>query len=135
LPLLTIPIAGWVEELKQQYSVDEMLQQLPDKWNKYELDTRKYSVKDGLLLCKHKILLGQSQKLKAQVLHFVHNDLMAGHFGYDKTLQRAKRDFYYKGMRKEIKKFICECDICQLNKYENTYPAGLLQPLPIPNRV
>jgi hypothetical protein len=65
LSLLTIPIAGWVEELKQQYSVDEMLQQLLDKWKKHELESRKYFARDGLLLYKHKILLGQSQELKA----------------------------------------------------------------------
>jgi hypothetical protein len=135
LSLLTIPIAGWVEQLKHQYGEDEILQQLLERWNKNELDTRRYSVRDGLLLYKQKILLGQSPELKAQVLNFVHSDLMAGHSGYDKTLQRAKRDFYWKGMRKEIKKFIRECDICQQTKYENTYPAGLLQPLPIPNRI
>jgi len=38
-------------------------------------------------------------------------------------------------MKKEIKKFIRECDVCKLNKHENTFPAGLLQPLPIPKRV
>jgi hypothetical protein len=39
LSLLTIPIAGWVEQLKQQYLEDEILQQLLDRWNRNELDT------------------------------------------------------------------------------------------------
>jgi hypothetical protein len=60
---------------------------------------------------------------------------MAGKSGYEKTLHRAKRDFYWQGMRKDIKKFIRECDIFQQNKHDNLYPAGLLQPLPIPSRV
>jgi protoheme ferro-lyase len=38
-------------------------------------------------------------------------------------------------MRKEIKRFIREYDVCQQNKHENTRPAGLLQPLPVPNRI
>jgi hypothetical protein len=38
-------------------------------------------------------------------------------------------------MRKDIKNFIRECDVCQQNKGENIFPGGLLQPLPIPNRV
>jgi hypothetical protein len=100
-----------------------------------ELDIRKYSTRDGVLLYKQKIILGQSPEIKAQVLKFVHSDPMAGHSGYDKTIQRAKQDFYWKGMRKEIKRFIKECDVCQQNKHENTRPAGLLQPLPIPTRV
>ena len=38
-------------------------------------------------------------------------------------------------MRKEVRRFIKECDICQQNKSENIHPAGLLQPLPIPTKV
>lgn len=91
-----------------------------------ELDARKFLVRDGILLYKQKVVLGQSSRIKAQVLQFVHSDPMAGHSGYDKTLQRARRDFYWKGMRKEIKRFIRECDVCQQNKHENTRPAGLL---------
>lgn len=52
--------------------------------------------------------------------------------GYHKTLQRAKMDFYWKGMREDIKKLVKECDICQVTKYEALHIAGLLQPLPIP---
>jgi hypothetical protein len=114
---------------------DAELQQLLDKWLKNELDTRRYSFRDGLLLYKHKILLGKSPQLKNQVLHYVHSDPIAGHSGYDRTLQRVKRDFYWQGMQKEIKRFIMECDTCQQAKYENTSLAGLLQPLPIPTRV
>jgi transposase InsO family protein len=135
LSLLSIPTAEWIEELKHQYQSDEDLQPLWEKWLKNELDSRKYSTRDGVLLYKQKIVLGKSPEIKAQVLKFVHSDPMAGHSGYDKTIQRAKRDFYWKGMRREIKRFIRECDNCQQNKHENTRPAGLLQPLPIPSRV
>jgi hypothetical protein len=65
----------------------------------------------------------------------VHSDPIAGHSGFEKTLQRAKRDFYWKGMTTDLKKFIRECEVCQQSKYENMSPAGLLQPLPIPDGV
>jgi len=38
-------------------------------------------------------------------------------------------------MRKEVRRFIKECDICQQNKSENIHPAGLLQPSPIPTKI
>ncbi len=56
LALLSIPIAKWVEELKQQYTIDSELQQLWEKWQGNELDPRKFSVLNGLLLYKQKIV-------------------------------------------------------------------------------
>jgi hypothetical protein len=29
-----------------------------------------------------------------KVLQFVHSDPITGHFGYERTMQRSKRDFY-----------------------------------------
>jgi hypothetical protein len=52
LALLSIPIAEWVEDLKHQYTTDAELQQLWEKWQNNELDTRKFSVRDGILLYK-----------------------------------------------------------------------------------
>ena len=51
-----------------------------------------------------------------------------------KTYSRIKKEFYWVGMRKVVKIFIKECDTCQRNKVETIHPAGLLQPLPIPER-
>jgi len=93
LPLLSIPILSWVEDLKAQYLADAKLQGYMEQWHKHELDNRRYSLRDGLLY-KDNILLGECPHLKAQVLLYVHSDPMAGHSGYEKTLLRAKRDFY-----------------------------------------
>jgi hypothetical protein len=135
LSLLSLPVLGWVDDLKAQYLVDPKLQLFLTQWHTHELSTQKYSLRDGILLYKNRIILGDSPHLKAQVLLYVHSDPMAGHVGYEKTLQRAKRDFYWQGMRRDIKAFIRQCDTCQMNKHDNTYPAGVLQPLPIPSRV
>ena len=35
-------------------------------------------------------------------------------------------------MKRDVHKFVLECDTCLHNKYEILAPAGLLQPLPIP---
>jgi IS30 family transposase len=43
-------------------------------------------------------------------------------------------DFHWRGMRKDIKKLVKECEVCQVNKHETIHPAGLLQPLPILTR-
>jgi len=92
-------------------------------------------MRQGLLLFKNRIHLGGAVDLHLQVLNFVHCDPIACHSGYERTMHRARRDFYWKGMKKSIKRFIRECPICQRNKQENTLSVGLLQPLLIPNRI
>jgi hypothetical protein len=74
IALLSVLISSWIAELKQQYTEDEELQQLLEKWNNQELDPQKYSYRDGLFFYKHKILSGQSLQIKAQVLASVHSD-------------------------------------------------------------
>ena len=67
-----------------------------------------------------------------QVLQLVHSTPVAGHSGFLKTYQRAKREFYWHGMKSDIKRFVRGCDVCQQIKSETYAPAGLLQPLGIP---
>jgi len=68
-------------------------------------------------------------------MEFIHSNSATGHSGYHKIIQRAKTNFYWKGMCTNIKKFVHECTICQFNKHETVPSLGLLQPLPIPSRI
>lgn len=43
--------------------------------------------------------------------------------------------FYWQGMKKDIKSFVAERNVCQHNKFETIAFLGLLQPLPIPQKV
>lgn len=83
---------------------------------------------------KGRIYVGDSRDLKLQILAHVHSSPTLGHSGYHKTLHRAQGEFYWPRMKADIKTFVRECDTCQRNKAENLKPAGLLQPLPIPER-
>jgi hypothetical protein len=43
-----------------------------------------------------------------------------------------KARYWWKGMKKEIAQYVARCDTCQRTKAEHQKPAGLLQPLPVP---
>ena len=92
-----------------------------------------FTFQNGLLFYKGRFYIGPSCPLKVQFLHHVHSSPLAGHSGFLKSYQRAKSDFYWKGMKIDLKKFIRDCDTCQRIKFDTSSPAGLLQPLSIPH--
>ena len=42
---------------------------------------------------------------------------------------------YWKGLKHDVRGFIKNCNICQQYKYDHAASPGLLQPLPIPDKV
>jgi len=94
-----------VQEIKLKYQIDVKLKQLLDKWNSNNLNTSKYSMDAGLLLYKWCILLGDNLDLKLKVLQYLHCDPMVGHSGYERTVKRARRDFYLEGNEERCGEF------------------------------
>ena len=62
----------------------------------------------------------------------MHNVPYAGHPSYHKTIAAVKSQYYFPSMKKEVVDFISKCLECQKVKVDHRHPAGLLQPLPIP---
>jgi hypothetical protein len=87
---------------------------------------------DGLLLYKNRVYVPNVQELKLAILKEMHNVAYAGHPGYQKTMAAVKSHYFWPGLKKEITEYITRCMECQKVKAEHRHPAGLLQPLPIP---
>ena len=51
------------------------------------------------------------------------------------TKKRIANVLYWKGLSKDVRNYIRACVVCQRNKPGLSSPAGLLQPLPIPNAI
>ena len=58
-----------------------------------------------------------------------------GHEGVQKTMERIRWDFYWRGWKKSVQEFVSTCQICQKNKWETLQPAGLMQPLSVPTKI
>ena len=65
------------------------------------------------------------------ILKEFHDSVSGGHSGFFRAYKRISSILFWEGMKKDIQKYVQECEICQRNKYETLSPAGLLQPLPI----
>jgi hypothetical protein len=64
-----------------------------------------------------------------------HSTPQGGHSGFYKTYRRLAANVYWIGMKGAVQEFVRSCDICQRQKYLASSPGGLLQPLPIPERI
>ncbi|CAH9119366.1 unnamed protein product [Cuscuta europaea] len=96
---------------------------------------KKYSFSYDKLLRKGKLVVGEDESLRKEIIQNLHSSAMGGHSGNQATNKRIQALFYWKGMKKDIRNFIRCCIICQRNKLILEAPAGLLQPLPIPEAI
>eukprot|EP00253_Pinus_taeda_P012702 PITA_12702 len=110
------------QHLKQQVqqAVKERLQQ------GYTLDS------DGMLCFNKKLYVPDSNDLKRLILDEFHISHYTGHPGYQKMVTALKKEYYWPRMKKQVVEYLARCLECQQIKAEHQHPAGLLQPLPIP---
>jgi hypothetical protein len=66
----------------------------------------KFSIRQGILLYKKTVYIPNT--LQEKVLQFVHSSSLAGHASYDKTIHRTRKDFFWPGIKSDVKRFIRE---------------------------
>ena len=90
---------------------------------------------DGYLLFKGRLYLPGNSTLIPLLLLEGHDGKVGGHSGVLKTYKRVAASVFWPGMKRDINEYVRNCQVCQQNKYQTLTPGGLLQPLPIPNRI
>ena len=76
-----------------------------------------------------------SSSWTSNLIEEFHSTPTGGHGGALRTYKRIAASFYWRGMMKQVCKYVADCLVCQRNKYEYLSPTGLLQPLPTPKHV
>ncbi|KAL0181854.1 hypothetical protein M9458_021229, partial [Cirrhinus mrigala] len=72
--------------------------------------------------------------LRPRVLAEVHSVPSSGHPGIKATLHLLNNRYWWPNQRADTVKFVKQCTVCNQTKVPHRLPAGLLQPLPIPQR-
>nr|KYP54676.1 Retrovirus-related Pol polyprotein from transposon 17.6 [Cajanus cajan] len=132
---LSIPCNQWLHKVAELTQEDVQLKKLYDQCVAAKLPLQEYAIKDGVLFWKGRVMLPANTNLINQILCEFHAGKVGGHAGVSKTMARIASQFFWPGMRQQVRKFIRECQVCQQAKVEQALPAGLLQPLPIPQHV
>jgi hypothetical protein len=80
-------------------------------------------------LCIPRALYKGKHSLPKVTINHAHDTL--GHLGSQKTLEYARRWFWWPRMGCDIEKFCLSCETCQMSKSSNQLKPGLLHSLPI----
>jgi hypothetical protein len=90
--------------------------------------------RDGLWWHEDALVIPDSADLRKQCLQELHDVPYSGHVGVNKTYRSVSRLYWWPTLRRDVKTYVKSCPACQHNKASNQKPAGLLQPLQIPDR-
>ncbi|PKI66399.1 hypothetical protein CRG98_013201 [Punica granatum] len=72
--------------------------------------------------------------LRREILRECHDSKWAGHPRIHRTLALVEERYYWPQLRDDVEIFVKTCLVCQQDKTEQKSAAGLLEPLPIPER-
>jgi hypothetical protein len=87
---------------------------------------------EGVLWYKGRICVPSIKELKDKILHEVHESAYSIHPVWNKMYHDLMATYWWYGMKRDIAEYVALCNTCQRVKAEHQWPAGLLQPLQVP---
>lgn len=87
---------------------------------------------NGSLRYKDQIVVPRNQDIKEKIMDVANRTRFTMHPGSTKLYKDPKRMYYWRAMKREIARYVGRCVTCQQVKAEHQKPAGMLQPLQIP---
>jgi hypothetical protein len=94
------------------------------------LDYRKDE--QGTVWFKNRICVPEIKELRETILKEAHDSAYSIHPRSTKMYQDLKQRYWWYGMKKDVAAHVALCDVCQRVKDEYQRPAGMLQPLKVP---
>jgi hypothetical protein len=129
---ISSPVHDWLLELQQWYASDAAAQGLLAQLALQPAGSSLFTLRNGVILFKHRIWLGSNKTLQTRVMLALHSSPIGGHSGAPVTLQKIRQLFYWPSMRADILQFVQACVVCTQAKPDRSKYPGLLQPLPVP---
>jgi hypothetical protein len=87
---------------------------------------------EGMLWYNGRICVPSIREIKDKILREAHASTYSIHPGGEKMYHDLKATYWWYGMKWDIAEYVALCDTCQHIKAEHQWPAGLLQPLQLP---
>jgi hypothetical protein len=123
----------WLQEVLNSYATDLEAQERIAHLALVSPDEHGYDLANGLIRFHGRIWIGANSAIQTKLIAALHASAIGGHSGIQATYHRLKGLFAWRGMKLVVEEFVRRCDVYQHAKHSNTHPAGLLQPLAIPD--
>ncbi|WMV25448.1 hypothetical protein MTR67_018833 [Solanum verrucosum] len=96
---------------------------------------QEFLIEDDLLHFKGgRIVVPNGGGLRKDLMKEAHDTTWAGHPGVERMLALLSRFYFWPKMEDDTEAYVKTFHVCQMDKTERKKEAGLLQPLPIPER-
>ena len=132
--------------LQNEEMYADILQQLqdPTQGNEFRKNDEVYRMKRGTLMIQEenqasdysywRTKVPDNQEVKIELLREIHCVPYVGHPSFTRALEVTRRFFYWVHMTQEVRQFVLDCPLCQVEKGSHLKPAGKLMPLEVPVR-
>ncbi|WVZ57861.1 hypothetical protein U9M48_008196 [Paspalum notatum var. saurae] len=119
------------QEIREHHKDDEKLQKIREL---LKLGNAPHFQEDeqGTLWYKNRICVPNVDSIRKWILSEAHDTAYSIHSGSTKMYYDLKERFWWYGMKRAVAEYVAICDTCQRVKAEHQRPAGLLQPLKMP---
>ncbi|WVZ80370.1 hypothetical protein U9M48_027846, partial [Paspalum notatum var. saurae] len=119
------------QEIREHQKDDEKLQKIREL---LKLGKAPHFKEDeqGTLWYKNRICVPNVDSIRKLILSEAQETAYSIHPGSTKMYYNLKERFWWYGMKRAVAEYIAICDTCQRVKAEHQRPAGLLQPLKVP---
>ena len=119
------------ERIKNSQNSDEFAHKMREQISKGE--SKDFVVTDDdLLRFQTRLYVPPRDGLREEILEEAHRSKYTIHPGATKMYYELKKSFWWPSMKGDVTNFVSRCLTCQRVKVEHQKPAGLLQPLDIP---
>ena len=100
-------------------------------------EKKKFFLEDGLLFRRkrrktgEKVALCVPKSMQEDVMYHLHDDILGGHLGVVKMLDKLRERFYFPKMEPFVRKYIASCQSCSFRKKERLKAAGFLKSIEV----
>lgn len=125
-----------VDEILQRYDIPDTKPYDKTQWRELMFHPTKPYLINGKVLHKTsnyrsglQIYVPDHDELKSKLLKLYHDIPLSAHRGQERLYHALAQSYFWKGISRDVKRYVRTCEKCQINKPENLLPAGLLQPI------